>query len=174
MVIRTQLSGQNDTPFGRPAPGRPSGRAGYGRTLGVFCMFQLLLISNVISIHGLPDRGTLLLCFSIVRLPVELTFNSLSLSCVSTSPLPYSESEAKTSVLQASEQASMRSRPKGGKKKDHAWAAAMGYPGYSWIPQILEPVPHFVHRLVCMPFYVSKFQRSSSNGLEIGQSKVEV
>jgi hypothetical protein len=26
--------------------------------MGVFCMFQLLLTSNVISKHGLPDRGT--------------------------------------------------------------------------------------------------------------------
>jgi hypothetical protein len=28
IVIRRQLRGHNDTPFGRPAPGRPSGRPG--------------------------------------------------------------------------------------------------------------------------------------------------
>jgi hypothetical protein len=39
VVIRTQLRGHNDTPFGRPAPGRPSGRPGSGRPSGVFCMF---------------------------------------------------------------------------------------------------------------------------------------
>jgi hypothetical protein len=33
--------------------------------------------------------------------------------------------------------------------------------------QILEPVRQFIHRPVCIPFYVSKFQRSSSNGLEM-------
>jgi hypothetical protein len=43
----------------------------------------------------------------------------------------------------------------------------MRYPGYLWKPQILEPVCKFVHRPVCMLFYVSKFQHSSSNGLEM-------
>jgi hypothetical protein len=38
IVIRTQLRGHNDTPFGWPAPGRPSGRPGSGRPSGVFCM----------------------------------------------------------------------------------------------------------------------------------------
>jgi hypothetical protein len=42
IVIRTELWGHNDTPFGRPAPGRPSGRPGSGRPSGIFCMFELL------------------------------------------------------------------------------------------------------------------------------------
>jgi hypothetical protein len=49
----------------------------------------------------------------------------------------------------------------------YSWAAAMRYPRYPWIPQILEPVCKFVHRPVCMLFYDSKFQRSSSNGSEM-------
>jgi hypothetical protein len=48
-----------------------------------------------------------------------------------------------------------------------AWVAAMRYPRYPWIPQILEPVCKFIHRPVCMLFYVLKFQRSSSNGSEM-------
>jgi hypothetical protein len=43
IVIRRPLRGHNDTPFGRPPKGR------------IWC-FQLLLISNVIFEHGLPDR----------------------------------------------------------------------------------------------------------------------
>jgi hypothetical protein len=39
IVIRTQLRGHNDMLFGRPAPGRSSGRPGSGRPSGVFCMF---------------------------------------------------------------------------------------------------------------------------------------
>ena len=38
LVIRRSLWGHNDTPFGRPTPGRPVGRPGVGRPLGVFCM----------------------------------------------------------------------------------------------------------------------------------------
>jgi hypothetical protein len=38
-VIRTQLRGHNDLPFGQPTPGRPSGRPGSGRPLCIFCMF---------------------------------------------------------------------------------------------------------------------------------------
>jgi hypothetical protein len=30
IVTRTQLRGHNDTPLGRPAPGRPSGHPGSG------------------------------------------------------------------------------------------------------------------------------------------------
>jgi hypothetical protein len=40
IVNRRQLWGHNDTPFGRPAPGRPSGRPGSGRPSGVFCIFS--------------------------------------------------------------------------------------------------------------------------------------
>jgi hypothetical protein len=58
IVIRTQLRGHNGTPFGRAAPGRPSDRPGSGRPSGVFCMFLLLLISNVIYYFSLPDRET--------------------------------------------------------------------------------------------------------------------
>jgi hypothetical protein len=58
LVIRGLLRGHNDTPFGRPTPGQPIGRPGVGRPLGVFCMFLLLLISNVIYYYGLPDHGT--------------------------------------------------------------------------------------------------------------------
>jgi hypothetical protein len=36
MVIRAQLRGHNDTPCGRPAPGRPVGRLGVGRPQAVF------------------------------------------------------------------------------------------------------------------------------------------
>jgi hypothetical protein len=39
IVIRTQLRGINNMPFGQPAPGRPFGRPGSGRSSGVFCMF---------------------------------------------------------------------------------------------------------------------------------------
>jgi hypothetical protein len=39
IVIRTQLWGPNDTPFGWPAPSQPSGRPGSGCPSGVFCMF---------------------------------------------------------------------------------------------------------------------------------------
>jgi hypothetical protein len=49
IVIGRSLKGHNDTPY-RPLGGwPPSGR--------IWC-FQLQLISNVISEHGLPDRGT--------------------------------------------------------------------------------------------------------------------
>jgi hypothetical protein len=36
MVIRGQLRGYNDTPFGRPTPGRPFGCPVVGRSQGVF------------------------------------------------------------------------------------------------------------------------------------------
>jgi hypothetical protein len=36
IVIRGQLRGHNDTPFGRPTPGRPIGRPGVGHPQGVF------------------------------------------------------------------------------------------------------------------------------------------
>jgi hypothetical protein len=39
IVIRTQLWGHNDMPFGRPAPSQSSGRPESGRPSGVFCMF---------------------------------------------------------------------------------------------------------------------------------------
>jgi hypothetical protein len=39
IVSRGQLRGHNDTTFGWPAPGRPSGRPGSGLLTGVFCMF---------------------------------------------------------------------------------------------------------------------------------------
>jgi hypothetical protein len=35
IVIRRSLWGHNDTPFGRPTPGRPDGRPGVGRPSGV-------------------------------------------------------------------------------------------------------------------------------------------
>jgi hypothetical protein len=56
ITTRTQPRGHNDTPFGRPAPGRPSGRPGSGRPSGVFCMFHSLLIRNDTHHHGLPDH----------------------------------------------------------------------------------------------------------------------
>jgi hypothetical protein len=58
LVIRGQLRGLNDTPFGRPTPGRPIGHPGIGHPQGVCWCFQFVSISNVISRHGLPDRGT--------------------------------------------------------------------------------------------------------------------
>jgi hypothetical protein len=39
-VIRGQLRGHNDTPFGRPTPSRPIGRPGVGRLLGIFGVFS--------------------------------------------------------------------------------------------------------------------------------------
>ena len=36
IVIRGQLSGHNDMPFGQRTPGRPIGRPGAGRPQGVF------------------------------------------------------------------------------------------------------------------------------------------
>jgi hypothetical protein len=36
IVIRGQLRGHNDTPFGRPSPGRPIGHPGAGHPQGVF------------------------------------------------------------------------------------------------------------------------------------------
>jgi hypothetical protein len=44
IVIRTQLRDHNDTPFGRPAPGRPSGRPGSGHPSGVF-LYVLVTIN---------------------------------------------------------------------------------------------------------------------------------
>jgi hypothetical protein len=38
IVIRTQLRGHNNTPFGRPTPGRPIGSPGVGRPSGPFCV----------------------------------------------------------------------------------------------------------------------------------------
>jgi hypothetical protein len=40
IVIRGQLRGHNDTPFGRPTPGRIIGRPGVGRPQGVFGGFS--------------------------------------------------------------------------------------------------------------------------------------
>jgi hypothetical protein len=48
IVIRRQLRGHNDTPFGRPTPGRPIGRPGLDHPLGILVFFQLLLISNIL------------------------------------------------------------------------------------------------------------------------------
>jgi hypothetical protein len=45
IVIRGQLRGHNDTPFGRPAPGWPIGRLGSGRPQGVISV--LVTINNV-------------------------------------------------------------------------------------------------------------------------------
>jgi hypothetical protein len=39
MVIRGQLRGHNDKPFGRPTPGRPIGCPGVSRSQGVFGVF---------------------------------------------------------------------------------------------------------------------------------------
>jgi hypothetical protein len=54
IVIRGQLWGHNDTPFGWPTPGRPPrGWPPEGR----IWWFKLLLISNRIFQHCPPDRG---------------------------------------------------------------------------------------------------------------------
>jgi hypothetical protein len=50
----------------------------------------------------------------------------------------------------------------------------MGYPGYPWIPQIIEPVCQFIHRPVCMPFYVSKFQRLEMATIQSQGMKMEI
>jgi hypothetical protein len=36
IVIRRELRGHNNTPFGKPIPGRPIGRPGVGRPQGIF------------------------------------------------------------------------------------------------------------------------------------------
>jgi hypothetical protein len=40
MVIRGLLRGHEDTPCGRPTPGRPRGHLGVGRPQGVFGVFS--------------------------------------------------------------------------------------------------------------------------------------
>jgi hypothetical protein len=54
IVIRRSLGVHNDTPCGRPAPGRPIGRPGVGRPLGVigvFSYYQLIIfISNIVPL----------------------------------------------------------------------------------------------------------------------------
>jgi hypothetical protein len=54
IVIRGQLRGPNNTPFGQPTPGRPIGCPGVGRSLGVFGGFsynQLVIIfSNIVPL----------------------------------------------------------------------------------------------------------------------------
>jgi hypothetical protein len=40
IVIRGQLRGHNDTPFGRPTPGWPIGRLVFGCPQGVFGVFS--------------------------------------------------------------------------------------------------------------------------------------
>jgi hypothetical protein len=46
IVIRGQLSGHNDTPFGRPTPSRPIGHLGIGHPQGIFggLSYYLLVI----------------------------------------------------------------------------------------------------------------------------------
>jgi len=54
IVVRRQLRGHNNTPFGRPTTGRPIGCPGVGRIWS----FRLLLISNNIFEHCPPDHGS--------------------------------------------------------------------------------------------------------------------
>jgi hypothetical protein len=43
-TVNGQVSGHNDTPFGRPTPGRPIGRPGVGRPSGVVGVFSYYLL----------------------------------------------------------------------------------------------------------------------------------
>jgi hypothetical protein len=43
IVTRRSLWGLNDTPFGRPTPGRPNGRLGVGRPSGVIGVFLVTI-----------------------------------------------------------------------------------------------------------------------------------
>jgi hypothetical protein len=54
IVIRGQLRGPNDTPFGRPTPSQPIGRPLVGRPQGVIGVSSLLLISNIIFLTSSP------------------------------------------------------------------------------------------------------------------------
>jgi hypothetical protein len=80
IVIRTQSQeDHNDTPFGRPAPRRPTRRPGGGHPLDVFFIVFLLLISNVTYHYGLSDRG---------RLPIIIVFKHVSRRIVQLRILP--------------------------------------------------------------------------------------
>jgi hypothetical protein len=54
IVIRGQLRGRNDTPCGRPTPGRPIGRPGVGRPQGVFDILSnyqiVILFFNIVPL----------------------------------------------------------------------------------------------------------------------------
>ena len=54
IVIRGPLRGHNDTPFGRPTPGRPIGRPGVGHPQGVFGVFSyyklVMLFLNMVCL----------------------------------------------------------------------------------------------------------------------------
>jgi hypothetical protein len=57
IVIGGQLRGHNDTPFGRPTPGRPIGRPEVGHPLGVFGVFSYYQLVMFFQ-HCPPDHGT--------------------------------------------------------------------------------------------------------------------
>jgi hypothetical protein len=61
IVTRGKLRGHNDTPFGRPTPGRPIGCPVVGRPQGIF--------------GGLSCYQLVTFFFNIVSLIMELTFN---------------------------------------------------------------------------------------------------
>jgi hypothetical protein len=61
IVIRRELRGHNDTPFGWPTPGQPVGRPGVGCPKGVF--------------GGFSCYSLVMLFFNIVPLIMEFTFD---------------------------------------------------------------------------------------------------
>jgi hypothetical protein len=63
IVIRGQLRGHNNTPIGRPTPGRPIGRPGVGCPMGVF--------------GGFSYYQLVMLFFNIVPLIMESTYPKL-------------------------------------------------------------------------------------------------
>jgi hypothetical protein len=65
IIIRGQLRGHNDTPFGRPTPGRPIGRPRVDHPQGIFCVYLVLIRQG-----GLVCSVTI----HIVPLTMKLTF----------------------------------------------------------------------------------------------------
>jgi hypothetical protein len=64
IVIREQLRGHNDMPFGRPPPDRPSARRGVGRPQGVFGVFSYYQLVISSFQHRPPEHGIQLSAFA--------------------------------------------------------------------------------------------------------------